>query len=400
MGEYTDPFGENQAAPPQTPENVTLPEWDGAVWLFDRILPKDGFRAGASVFSPKGAAKPQLYNLGYKTNEDMAIGLLELARNKDTWHATASYKELGLQRPNRHTYRIDRRAYNIHSRQCFHGDIDVGETKNYKLYDTAKQSLLSAINLLDLPKPIIIHSGHGLHFYMPLDEPIHDMALWKSYSLVIGPNLKNKGVILDDGCWADSVRLLRTPGTINHKSLPAPVAIDERGDGPVPLSTFNKLSSVYRSTIRKRGKDVPKWVEDVPEWLLHPSDEWLQVMESVRTEDYAYHKGSPLYPILKGCDQIRYFTQTGCQLDGEEPLRKACLGVLAFCENGEEAAHAWSARGPDYRPEHVQFKLNERKKLSGPTTCNHFATLGNNLCSGCVHRHSIITPCQLGDRYD
>jgi hypothetical protein len=69
---------------------------------------------------------------------------------------------------------------NIHSRQCFHGDIDVGEDKSYVRFEHAKAALEWACAKLGLPRPIIVRSGRGLHFYWPISEPITDIKIWRA----------------------------------------------------------------------------------------------------------------------------------------------------------------------------------------------------------------------------
>ena len=94
----------------------------------------------------------------------------------NVWHATASFKEAGeIARDLRSGFKGRRDESNIHSRQCFHGDLDCGEAKPYLRFDHAKAALGWAIAKLGLPSPILVSSGNGLHFYFALTEPITDM---------------------------------------------------------------------------------------------------------------------------------------------------------------------------------------------------------------------------------
>jgi len=63
-----------------------------------------------------------------------------------------------------------------------------------------------------LPGPsLTVNSGHGIHAYWRLTEPIIDMALWSKYQ-------KKLIAMLDsDSAIHDPARIMRLPGFVNHK---------------------------------------------------------------------------------------------------------------------------------------------------------------------------------------
>ena len=79
-----------------------------------------------------------------------------------------------------------------------------------------------------------------------------------------------------------------------------------------------------------------------------------------------------------------------------EPLWYACLGVLAFCEDGDALAHEWSGGYEGYTVEETQERLDRARTLTGATTCKKFHELNSAVCSQCKHRTKINSPIALG----
>jgi hypothetical protein len=338
--------------------------------LFGLTLPRAGYRAGATSWQPRDSGGAALYNRLFETDAELAQWAVGKGPVNHVWHATASFKETGeIARDLRSGFKGRRDESNIHSRQCFHGDLDCGETKPYLRFDHAKAALGWATAKLGLPSPIAIRSGNGLHFYFPLTEPITDMHLWRAYAGGLLDALVGQGLKLDAPCSTDPVRLLRPPGTLNHKNgKPRLVAVEDWGGGPVPLATFDP----FKVRTRRASKPRP-----------------------------GINARSPLplaeFPaILRRCRQMNNFARKLGAVS--EPEWKACLGVLAFVENGREIAHAYSKGDPRYTPEETDAKFYERCKLIGPTTCRHFAALDNGLCAACTWRSpALASPLRIGE---
>jgi len=95
-----------------------------------------------------------------------------------------------------------------------------------------------------LPAPTItIASGHGVHAYWRLTEPLTDMALWSKLQ---------KGLIalLDsDPAIHDPARIMRLPGFTNHKEPVAACRIID--DGQARIYDLKYLMPLLNSAIRK-----------------------------------------------------------------------------------------------------------------------------------------------------
>ena len=81
-----------------------------------------------------------------------------------------------------------------------------------------------------------------------------------------------------------------------------------------------------------------------------------------------------------------------------EPLWYAGLGVLAYCDDGEECAHEWSSGYDGYTFEETDRKLQQIGRLSGAITCAHFHSLDPKTCEACPHCGTINSPISLGKK--
>ncbi|WP_293006444.1 DUF3631 domain-containing protein [Nitrosomonas sp.] len=94
--------------------------------------------------------------------------------------------------------------------------------------------------------------------------------------------------------------------------------------------------------------------------------------------------------VADQCKQIRLFRDE-MGADQTEPLWHDCLGVVVFCENGEEICQEWSSGHSGYDQSKTQKKLLTRQKTP-PTTCDQFIKSNPSGCQGCIQKcHSPIT---------
>lgn len=357
--EYNQAYGRTQAKPDA--------ERADAERLFGLILPRDGYRACAVQWQPKDSDHLILYNRLFENDEQLASFLVRKGSDANVWFSTATFREAG--EATHDGFKGSRGEANLHSRRCLHGDVDVGEYRPYVRFEHAKAKLELVVVRLGLPMPIIVRSGHGLHFYWPLSEPVADTRVWRAYAGGILAALVGQGLKLDAPCSGDPVRLLRPPGTFNHKhGMKLPVAVDGWGAGPVSLAAFDKFK--------------PKACK--PRGAVSPAAHQPLLIDELPT-------------VLRRCRQLNNFARKIG--DVPEPEWKACLGVLAFVQGGRELAHEYSKGHPEYDPAETDKKFDDRTKLSGPTTCKHFQSLDNGHCGVCTWKSSLLaSPLSIGRR--
>jgi hypothetical protein len=318
----------------------------------------------------------------------------------DTYHACASYKVARANPRKMHpayaalwpkekikTPRIyGRTKANVHSVKAFWRDIDVGLIKHYKTRDEATKAVIELCGRYNLPLPIFVNSGNGLHIYWVLTEEI-DPVTWEKYN----DGLKHLCEEFKLCCErVDITSVLRPPGTFNYKNRenPLPVEIDPKFIDHLPC-TLDQLAAFAeagaraapRRSMRARPRRTDKEVVK-PKLLAHAS---------------AHRDFPPSYAIkiVEDCGQLRHMRDTHGQVD--EPLWYDNVGVLTYCQDGEKYFHEWSEGDPRYDPPQAQAKLEQwRNAVDGPTTCAKFHADNPGPCEVCKHRGNINSPITLG----
>jgi hypothetical protein len=91
-------------------------------------------------------------------------------------------------------------------------------------YETEREALRAFGDFaakVGLPMPsAIVHSGGGLHVYWISQTPMSPRE-WEGYAEGLKALLVREAVKCDTGLTTDAARLLRVPGTLNHKYTPA-----------------------------------------------------------------------------------------------------------------------------------------------------------------------------------
>lgn len=125
------------------------------------------------------------------------------------------------------------RSKDVACARCLFADFDGIDA------DTARDRWCDA----SLPTPtLIIASGHGVHTYWRLAEPIRDMALWTRYQKRLITLLGS------DGAIHDPARIMRLPGFLNHKEPIAACSIVD--DDPARIYDLKCLRALVRSATK------------------------------------------------------------------------------------------------------------------------------------------------------
>lgn len=101
-------------------------------------------------------------------------------------------------------------------------DFDLGNEHKQQNLPQSYTELEPFINSLPVQPCIIIHSGHGIHAYWVLREPIYDLTrakeILRGWNLYIIQKARAFGWKFDN--VGELARVLRLPGTLNHKTEP------------------------------------------------------------------------------------------------------------------------------------------------------------------------------------
>ena len=105
-------------------------------------------------------------------------------------------------------------------------DLDCGPSKEYPDQQQAVQALRKFVGELNLPKPMLINSGRGVHVYWPLTKPA-PLAEWLTVAERLKKVCAERGLLADAAVTADAARILRPPNTHNYKGDP-PLPVDRK----------------------------------------------------------------------------------------------------------------------------------------------------------------------------
>lgn len=290
----------------------------------------------------------------------------------DAYFALASYRD-----PEE-----GRKAANAQALRSFFLDIDVGDNKPYVDQAAAAQALRAFLTATKLPDPIVVNSGRGLHVYWPLDTAL-PVDEWRAAAVGLKALCKQHELHIDPAVTADAARILRMPGTLNHKSdPPLPVAIVVLNDAVALTQVTSALPEV-----------APAPSMDLSAAKLHGMD---AMTSTLAQGDYPKTQFTRLVQrSLKGvgCGQIAHAVREADTL--EEPLWRAALSIAWRCTDAETAIHKLSSPHPGYDPNRTLAKAQATK---GPTTCKWYRDNFSEHCKGCTHK--VTSPILLGRKVE
>ena len=263
--------------------------------------------------------------------------------------------------------------------RSFFIDLDVGEDKaasgkGYATKEAALEALDKFLAESELPPPVRIDSGTGIHAYWLLTEEV-PIDVYMPYAVKFKDYVTER-ILADPAVMAEAARIMRVPDSLNYKTDPPSEAkfIDTEFHqydfeafkdflGPVEETNVNVLSL------------IPKGL-----------DEETKKMRKLDNFVNSFPRILELTAEGKGCAQIQYAFENAEHL--EEPIWHSVMTIAAHCENKEEMAHLVSKDYVGYDPDTVNKKLEYILSVekSGPHTCATFDARNPGVCDGCPNR--------------
>ena len=143
--------------------------------FLQRVLPSEGFYV-TTVINPDGRRQGF-----FATVEELAKAVTGLdQRGNNTYFAISAFAEKG-----------NRKQENVRATKVIALDVDCGENKPFSTWREGLQALGKFVAELHLPKPMIVHSGNGLHVYWVLTEELAS-ARWKPLAEAMKAAAKDK----------------------------------------------------------------------------------------------------------------------------------------------------------------------------------------------------------------
>lgn len=334
------------------------------ITFFGKVLPSEGVYVSAQL-TPRG-----MIHKFYDSVEDLTQAVQSISqRGGNVYYAVSSMQD-----------NSERSQRNTHLTQTLFIDVDCGPDKPYPTWKEGLLALSQFISALQLPKPMIIHSGNGLHVYWILSEALAP-AQWGPLGLALKAAAKAHGFEIDMSVPGDSARLLRPVGTINPKGgaevrllLDAP-AVDAD-------AMRAALSGFVVQTAMPTHFGVPTRTSALSQALA---------------VDAEFPDANP-DAVASKCQQIAWGVEN--QAEVSEPFWYAMLGIAAYCIDSENTAVAWSSKHPDYDYTKTMRKMAHWKQsVTGPATCKKFMEERPAGCRGCKFAGKITAPTQIGAQF-
>ena len=298
-------------------------------------------------------------------------------QNNDIYFALATFEEAG-----------SRTADNAQYIKSFFIDMDGYATK--KDAAQALTDFMAKVGLDLLGTPYIVASGGGIHVYWPFKEEV-PVSRWKPLAEGLKRLCKQEGMAIDMTVTADAARVLRVPGTRNHKKKydqPRAVRVLSEGD----TFAFEDLESLINSKLNTPVPALPAASFDLEG--QRPTTSVTSVSTLAPLISNSVTKFGNIYAKTKagtGCAQLKSYVDNAAE-DGMEPQWRAWLSIAQKCEDGERAA-IWLSELHPYDTERMNQKLAE---IKGPYPCVKFDSENPGICENCPHWGKITNPLALG----
>jgi len=339
--------------------------------FYEKALPTQG------VYCISGIDKNgKVSNRFAETLDDVIDKIDRIKSNQNTFVALGSFDG------------YSRKAVDCLFVRSFFIDLDVGENKDYKDKSDAHEALLKLQGAAELPDPVVIDSGGGIHAYWLMDKDI-PCDEWKTYAEKFKA-LCMSHISIDPVVTADAARIMRAPDTLNFKT-----------DPPRPTSVISDEIHVYSwqefreflggPTAEQVDEPVVDILAEIPKGLDDDTKAMLKLDNFSKTFEVLAQKS---VDDEGGCAQIKYMLENATTL--EEPMWFAGLSIAKFCEDGATAIHEISNEHPDYNYDKTEEKAS---RFPAPRTCSWFIDNYPERCEGCQHRGKIVSPIVLGREF-
>jgi hypothetical protein len=276
-------------------------------------------------------------------------------------------------------------------------DIDIKEApKGYPSLNDALDALGMFRRGVGLPPPTaLVASGGGLHVYWISDKPLTPDE-WRPYAEGLKTAAINFGLRCDAGVTTDSARILRVPGTLNHKTNPPkPVKLLGMQTSDISfvkdLALLAAMAPTFTATV-KNNQTID--LTNFPKRALPPGG-----IESLA--DGLREEMLPLAwePLVKECAFIRDALITGGK-DYSQPMWNLTTLAATWMENGIELAHKMGTQHPGYSRESTDalWKRKNRERQGkglGWPSCKAIQAAGCISCAACQHLSKGKSPLHL-----
>lgn len=221
-----------------------------------------------------------------------------------------------------------------------YADIDIkGNAHAQTSLPSSVDEATDFLHGLKIKPSIVVNSGNGIHGYWLLDKPFiieteedrkHMSSIFKGFGKYVNSEAKKRGWKIDS--VYDLARILRVPGTINHK-----------------LGTGAKCEVIESHDER------------------HSISDFMQFIHSHEGVASVSNIAQGVEKVLKKCEFIKYCKDNAENLP--EPLWHAMITNLAPLKDSKSAIHEFSRSYPKYSFDETERKVQRAIQENKPHTC-------------------------------
>ena len=279
-----------------------------------------------------------------------------------------------------------RKAEDAQFLRSFFIDLDVGAGKaelrrGYATQGDAHIALQAFLPRVDLPPPVIVDSGTGVHAYWFFDRDI-PVAEWKPYAEKFKTLCLENDLFIDPVVTADVARIMRCPETFNYKTTPpskCEVISDELH--VYSFDEFKEFLGIVEETPAELLKKLPKGLDDDTKALM-----------KLDNQETSFEKIAIRSLEGDGCEQIRWAIENSSTLP--EPIWTASLSIAQHCIDRDVAIHRLSEDYPGYDASETERKATLRQ--GKPYSCTVFDNENPGICDTCKYKGKFTNPLSLG----
>lgn len=285
-----------------------------------------------------------------------------------------------------------RKASDCIFHKSFFIDFDVGNDKaakgeGYYSQDEALEALEGFVTAYDLPPPIRLNSGIGIHAYWILDRDIPAKE-FLPYAQMFKALCLQHGLTIDKGATpADLARVMRWADSYNYRPDP-PVKTEfiDTEFNEYSFEAFKEFLDGQDLVIETKKEDpiLSKARKGLDEETLAISkaDNWEFLFSKIVTRSL---EGD-------GCEQVKHIIVNARNVG--YPEWTAGLRLAAHCDDHEQAIHLMSE---DYEGYDREQTIKTAYSFDEPPICRHFEEeINSERCQSCKYRGKIYTPISLG----
>jgi hypothetical protein len=324
----------------------------------------------------------------------------EIGSAYDVWVGVASYRDaaqIGIDQHGNPRFVGKRTQANAEKLKVFWYDADIARPGDGKDPSRVWQSDLEVVGWLaqakkaGLPVPNTwIRSGYGIHFYWVMDAAL-SAAQWLPYGQAFRALLAKLGARGDIGISADSARILRVPGTYNHKIPTAPALCCDITPANIPttypIKDFLKILDPSLSFTTGSNLGAP------------PSSRPVSKLNANAQANISHPPPYDFDQVAVECPQVARSQAEGGQNDRRQLWHH--MINLAYACRDQEAAHRIGDKHPKYSradtdAKYAQTEREHQGKDFGAPTCASLDMERKGVCDTCPHLGKIKSPYSLG----